>query len=141
MNYFQPRVKNPGPAQYIICLSAFLTTGTNMNQTILESYDPVTLLELQASFGMLIQNNPSMVQLVNATAPVLVATMLFSASSDYRVTEDGEGVEAQRNALEALEVAKGYLESVANAFGVAEGSITVEPSDREVDEDTELNPV
>ncbi len=112
-----------------------------MNQTVLESYDPQVLLELQAAFGMLIQNNPDLVRLVNGTAPVLFATMLFSASADYRITDDGEGVEAQRNALEALEHAKGYLESVAHAFGVAEGTITVEPSDSEVDEDTELSPV
>lgn len=112
-----------------------------MTETVLESYDPVTLLELQAAFGMLIQNNPSLVQLVNATAPVLFATMLFSASSDYRVTEDGEGVEAQLNAMEALEVARGHLESVAQAFGIAEGSIAVEPSDSEVDQDTEISPV
>ncbi len=112
-----------------------------MTETVLENYNPVTLLELQAAFGMLIQNNPSLVQLVNATAPVLFATMLFSAASDYRVTEDGEGVEAQRNALEALEHARGYLESVAHAFGTAEGSITVEPTDSEVDQDTEISPV
>ncbi len=112
-----------------------------MNHTVLENYDPQVLLELQMAFGMLIQNNPQLVHLVNNTAPVLFATMLFTAASDYRISEDGESVESQRSALEALEVAKGHLESVAHAFGVAEGSITVEPTDSEVDEDTEISPV
>ena len=110
-------------------------------ETLLEKYDPNTLLELQMAFGTLIQNNPSLVRLVNGTAPVLFATMLFTAASDYRISEDGETVEAQRSALEALEVARGHLESVAWAFGGESGEITVSPSDSEVDADTEISPV
>lgn len=109
--------------------------------TVLENYDPNTLMELQMAFGMLIQNNPSLVQLVNGTAPVLFATMLFTASSDYRVSADGETVEASRSVLEALEVARGHLESVAQAFGKESGEITISPSDSEVDADTEISPV
>lgn len=122
-------------------LTLLNTKVQNMTHTVLENYDPNTLLELQMAFGMLIQNNPSLVQLVNATAPVLFATMLFTAASDYRVTEDGEGVEAHRSALEALDVARGHLESVANAFGRESGEITVSPSDSEIDQDTEISPV
>lgn len=112
-----------------------------MTDTVIENYNPNTLLELQMVFGMLIQNNPSLVNLVNNTAPVLFATMLFTAASDYRVTEDGESVEAHRSVLEALEVARGHLESVAQAFGQESGEITVSPSDGEVDQDTEILPV
>ncbi len=112
-----------------------------MTETVIESYDPQTLLELQMAFGMLIQNSPSLVQLVNSTAPVLFATMLFTAASDYRITADGEGVEAHRSVLEALEVARGHLESVASAFGMESGEITVSPSDGEVEADTDLIPV
>lgn len=112
-----------------------------MTHTVLENYDPATLLELQMAFGILIQDKPQLVQLVNSTAPVLFATMLFTAASDYRITEDGEGVEAHRSALEALDVARGHLESVAQAFGKADGDITVEPSEGEIDQDTEITPV
>lgn len=112
-----------------------------MTDTVLETYNPNTLMELQMAFGMLIQNNPSLVQLVNATAPVLFATMLFTASSDYRISEDGETVEANRSVLEALDVARGHLESVAQAFGQESGEITISPSDGEVDQDTEIHPV
>jgi len=112
-----------------------------LDTPVLENYDPQVLMELQMAFGMLIQSNPQLVKLVNSTAPVLFATMLFTASSDYRISEDGETVEANRNVLEALEHARGHLESVAQAFGRESGDITVEPSDSEIDEDTEITPV
>lgn len=111
-------------------------------ETAIQDLDPVALLELQAMFGqLLITADPRLVQLVNRTAPVLFATLAFTCAQEYRETEDGEGVEPTVDPITAGQSAIGMIHSVVAAFGKLDGSVTVEPSDAEIDADTELNPV
>jgi hypothetical protein len=114
----------------------------NPNEEVeIQSLDPEALLEMQAVFGMLIQSNPQLVGLVNATAPVLFATMLFTVMEQYRVTDDGEGVEPTVGVDEATNAAIGMIRSVAAAMAKLSGEIAVEPSDAEVEADTDIEPV
>lgn len=111
------------------------------DETTIQDLDPIALLELQAMFGELVHESPRLVRLINNTAPILFATLLFTAAQAYEVTEDGEGVEPSVDILTAENEAIGHIRSVAAAIGKLSGEITVEPSDAEVDADTELNPV
>lgn len=111
------------------------------NDTPIQTLNPGYLMELQAAFGALIMRDPDMVRLINNNAPVLFATALFTAMSDFQVSDDGESVEAKNSALEAEREAIGMIRSVAAAFGVAEGDLTIEPSDSTVDADTEIEAV
>lgn len=108
------------------------------NDTPIQTLNPGYLMELQAAFGSLIMRDPDMVRLINNNAPVLFATALFTAFSDFQISDDGESVEAKNSALEAEQLAIGMLRSVASAFAVAENDLTIEPSDAAVDEDTEI---
>lgn len=112
-------------------------------ETTIRELDPQALLELQAVFTqLLVTESPRLTQLVNQTAPVLFATLLFMACQEFAEDpEDDEVVIATKDALEAEAGAIGLIRSVAAAFGKAEGTITVEPSDAEIDADTELAPV
>lgn len=108
------------------------------DETPIQDLDPVALLELQSMFGELIHESPRLVQLVNRTAPALFAMLLFTTGLDFQVSEDGEEIVATRNTFEAEQEAIGMVRSVAAAWGKMEGEVSVDPSDAEVDEDTDL---
>lgn len=116
-------------------------TAPTPSDTPIQTLDPVTLLEIQAVFGELVHENPRLVKLVNNLAPVLFATLLFTALQEYRESDDGESVEPTKSALEAEQACIGMVRSVAAAFGTLEGDLTIEPSNQEIDQDTEINPV
>lgn len=106
--------------------------------TKIENLDPIVLLEIQAAFGHLIATNANLVALVNNLGPVLFATLLFTAMEEYRITDDGEGVEPTKDVFEAEAAAIGMVRSVAAAMGSLTGDVTIEPTDREVNGDTEV---
>ena len=82
-----------------------------------ETFDPIALLELQAAFGQLLnQGDPRLVGLVNATAPALFATLLFTAMSEFQESADGESVEPTKSPHEAYDACVRMLVAVRNAM-------------------------
>lgn len=103
-------------------------------------FSPLELLEIQSVFGQLIQSNPRLVKLINATGPVLFATLLFTTCEDYAETDDGD-LQPRNSATEAEAKAIGVLRGIAQAMGALEGDITFDVSDAEVEADTDIEPV
>lgn len=115
-----------------------MTSAPTPNDTPIQTLDANYLLELQAAFGALVLRDPELTRFLNSYAPLIFATGLFTSQQEFRITEDGEAVEPTRSAVEAEEASIGWIRSVSTAFGQYDDSITVEPSDSEVDADTEI---
>jgi hypothetical protein len=82
-----------------------------------ETFDPIALLELQAAFGQLLnQGDPRLVGLVNATAPALFATLLFTVCQEFKESDDGESVEPTVDPDAALARAVELITAVRNAM-------------------------
>ena len=107
----------------------------------IQDLDPIALLEIQAMFGELITESPRLIQFVNALGPVLFATLLFTASQDYEISDDGETVTPRLSNLEAESDAIGLIKSVTAAFNKLDGEVAVDPSDQEIEDDTDITPV
>ena len=108
----------------------------------IQTYDPMVLLQAQAMFGQHVLANPELTRLVNAYGPVLFATLLFTTCEDYRTDEaDPTMLVPGRSVTEAEAAAIGVLRGVASAMGLIDGDITIEPTNAEVEEDTDINPV
>lgn len=117
---------------------------TDLSQTDVEVpvYNPIQLLELQAVFGRLVQSSPELTRFLNQFGPVVLATGLFTFCEDYREDPADPTQLIQGNsALEAEAKAIGILRGVASAFAAFEDEVAVEPSESEIDEDTEITPV
>lgn len=107
--------------------------------TEVQEFDPAVLLEIQAAFGSLLLEHPRLTAFVNNLGPVLFATALFTCMEDYQVDpNDEDSVVPTRDVFEAEARAIGFIRGVAAAMGKLDGDITVEPSDAEVDDDTDL---
>ncbi|WEU67439.1 hypothetical protein [Xanthomonas phage JGB6] len=63
-------------------------------------------LEIQAGFSALVMENPRLTKYVNNLSPALFATCLFTLAQDFKVSEDGETVEARHGLTEATQIAK-----------------------------------
>lgn len=115
---------------------------TQMPDVEIPEFDPRELLEMQAVFGHLVHSNPQINSLINATGPTLFAALLFTICEEYEIDPtDDESVIATKSVVEAESKAIGLLRGVANAMGKLEGELTTEPSEAEVDADTDINPV
>lgn len=112
------------------------------SETPIQELDPIALLEIQAGFGQLLMEHPRLMAYVNRLGPVLFATCLFSCMEAYEVNPDNEDeVIPTRDIFEAEAEAIGMIRSVATAMGKLSGDVAVEPSDAEVDADTDITGV
>lgn len=105
-------------------------------------FDPMLLLAAQTQFAGLVAGSPELTRLINGFGPALFATALFTFCEEYVIDEDHpDGMVATKSAVEAESAAIGILRGVANAMGKLNDDLTSEPSDAEIDEDTEITPV
>lgn len=107
----------------------------------IQDLDPIALLEIQAMFGELLTESPRLTQFVNALGPCLFATLLFTASQEYEISDDGESVTPKSSNLEAENAAIGLIKSVTAAFNKLDGEVGVDPTDQEIEDDTEISPI
>lgn len=108
----------------------------------IEELDAEDLLHLQAAFGALVMENPRLTQLVNRFGPVVFATGLFTCMEAYEVdSADPDDVVPTRDVFEAESAAIGLVRSVAAAFGKLYGTVSVDPTEAEIDADTTIEPV
>lgn len=110
--------------------------------TTIQDLDPIALLEIQAAFGQLLMEHRKLTTFVNNLGPVLFATVLFTCMEDYQVDpNDLDSVIPTKDVFAAEAAAIGMIRSVASAFGTLYGDVAVEPSDQEIDADTDICPV
>lgn len=107
----------------------------------IQELDPMALLEIQAMFGELVMTNPRLTQFINQLGPVLFGALMFTMCQEYVVTPDGEGVEPSKSNLEAEAAAISLLRSIVAAFNKLDDEVAVDPSDAEIDADTEIEPI
>jgi hypothetical protein len=118
------------------------TANNTINEVSVPLLNPMDLLGLQAAFGQLITGNPELCALVNKYGPILFATTLFTLCEAYDVDpNDPESVIPTKSATEAENEAIGWIRGVASAMGMLSEDITNEPTDAEVDADTDIEAV
>lgn len=105
--------------------------------------DPGHVMTVQAVFGKLVAGNPELLKLINQHGPVLFAGVLFSFAEEWKIDENApDGALPTKSVVEAEERAISWVRGVASAMGkFYEGELSLEPSDSEIEADTEIQPI
>lgn len=113
-----------------------------INEVAIPSLNPMDLLQIQSAFGTLIAGHPQLCALVNKYGPLIFATALFTFCEEYQPDPtDGDTLVPSKSATEAENDAIGWIRGVASAMGMLSDDITLEPTEAEVEDDTDIEVV
>ena len=118
------------------------TTNTHSDTVEIPELDAESINMAVSLFGVICNTNPQLAGLMNHFGPMLCAALLYTYSEGYDIDPaDSENLIATRSTTEAESHAIGWVRAVATANGLANGDLSVSPSDAEVEADTDITPV